>query len=320
VFNFQSASIGNLFLTGARLFSGSFESAIYLLAVMGGVDESRTAVVPAVSSNFTHHIAAGLQDGSVVTGQNAISHPSEPTALNTTSPPPEPEHQEEDANPPSTLPTLRQASIAFSKSHDASPPLSSRIERLWYISPYGHEMRPSPNPRAVTAISTAETVIYSIGSLYTSIIPSLILRGVGDAVAKARFKILILNGSLDRETDGFAASDFIAAVVRACEESRGVASPAKDESWRVDAAKVSRYVTHLIHLEGEGTPVVDKETITLWGVESVRLYGRKGEDGLMRYDGKALAQALGAILGKRDPKGDRSRRNTLESYGRKGSI
>lgn len=72
-FNFQSASIGNLFLTGARLFSGSFESAIYLLAIMGGVDESKTAVLPAIISNFSHHISAGLADGSVITGQNAIS-------------------------------------------------------------------------------------------------------------------------------------------------------------------------------------------------------------------------------------------------------
>jgi hypothetical protein len=30
------------------------------------------------------------------------------------------------------------------------------------------------------------------------------------------------------------------------------------------------------------------------------------------YDGKALSQALEAILGRRDPKMDRSRRNTLE--------
>lgn len=284
---------------------------------MGGVDESRTAVVPAVSSNFTHHIAAGLRDGRVVTGQNAISHPGEPTALNNVTPPPEPEDQEEDANPPSTLPTLRQASIAFSKSHDASPPLSSRIERVWYISPYGHEMRPSPNPRAIASINAAETVIYSIGSLYTSIIPSLILRGVGEAIAKARFKILILNGSLDRETDGFKASDFIVAIVRAGEESRGVISPANDRdgelSGDMDPATVKRYVTHLIHLDGEGTPVVDKELIASWDIESVRLYGRKAEDGMMRYDGKALAQALGAILGKRDPSGVRSRRNTLEN-------
>ena len=277
---------------------------------MGGVDESRTAVVPAVSSNFTHHIAAGLKDGSVVTGQNAISHPSEPTALNSdaaSTPPSEPFEQEEDANPPSTLPTLRQASIVFSKSHEASPPLPSRIERIWYISPYGHEMRPSPNPRAVSAISGAEAVVYSIGSLYTSIIPSLILRGVGDAVAKARFKILILNGSLDRETAGFSALDFIAAIVRACEESRGSDRP------DLGPVVVRGYVTHLIHLEGDGTPAVAREEIAELGVECVRLYGRKGEDGMMRYDGKALSQALGAILGKRDPRSDRSRRNTLES-------
>ncbi|MCJ1427335.1 hypothetical protein MMC29_005238, partial [Sticta canariensis] len=47
-FNFQSASIGNLFLTGARLFSGSFEAAIYLMALVGRVDESRTEVLPAI--------------------------------------------------------------------------------------------------------------------------------------------------------------------------------------------------------------------------------------------------------------------------------
>ncbi|KAL9578539.1 MAG: hypothetical protein Q9212_005655, partial [Teloschistes hypoglaucus] len=71
-FNFQAASIGNLFLTGARLFSGSFETAIYLLATIGKVDESRTAVLPSIVSNFTHHISAGLEDGTVITGQNAI--------------------------------------------------------------------------------------------------------------------------------------------------------------------------------------------------------------------------------------------------------
>ena len=282
---------------------------------MGGVDESRTTVLPAIVSNFTHHISAGLADGSTIEGQNAISHPSEPTALNTsttTTPQPESEEQrEEDAVPPYALPTLRQAAIAFSKKQEASPPLPARIERVWYISPYGHEMRPAPNTRVLSALNAAEAVVYSIGSLYTSIIPSLILRGVGDAVAKTRFKILILNGSLDRETDGFKASDFVAAVVRAGEESRGNISPLIGEKPLLDEGTVRRYVTHMIHLDGEGVPVVDKEVLAGWGVECVRLYGRKGDDGGMRYDGKALGQALGAILGKREP-GVRSRRNTLE--------
>lgn len=282
---------------------------------MGGVDESRTAVLPAIISNFTRHISAGLADGSTITGQNAISHPSEPTALNTsttTTPQPELEDQrEEDANPPYALPTLRQAAIAFSKAHEASPPLPARIERLWYISPYGGEQRPAPNTRVLSALNVAEAVVYSIGSLYTSIIPSLILRGIGDAVSRTRFKILLLNGSLDRETDGYKASDFVAAVVWAGEESRGNITSLMGERPPLDEGTVRRYITHLIHLEGEGVPVVDKEVLAGWGVECVRLYGRKGEDGGMRYDDRALGQALGAILGKREP-GGRSRRNTLE--------
>lgn len=294
-FNFQSASIGNLFLTGARLFSGSFESAIYLLAIMGGVDESRTAVLPAIVSNFSHHISAGLADGTVITGQNAISHPSEPTALNNNIDHANPladlnDATIEDANLPGSLPTLRQPNIYFSKGSEE--PLPARIERLWYINPYGQEMRPSPNPKVLEAINVAEAVIYSIGSLYTSIVPSLILQGVGAAIARPggpRFKILILNGSLDRETGGFFASDFVAAIARAGEESRGVTF---DHGEDVEKEVWARYVTHLIHLEGDGVPRVDKEELGRWGVECVRLYGRKAEDGTARYDGRAVCISL----------------------------
>ena len=123
------------------------------------------------------------------------------------------------------------------------------------------------------------------GSLYTSIVPSLILQGVGAAITRPggpRFKILILNGSLDRETGGFSASDFIAAVARAGEESRGMSGEdVGSEVW-------GRYVTHLIHLEGEGVPGVEKEELGRCGVECVRLYGRKAEDGTARYDGRAV--------------------------------
>lgn len=323
-FNFQSASIGNMFLTGTRLFSGSFESAIYLLGVIGGVPEA-TAVIPAVNTNFSHHISAGLSNGTIITGQNAISHPSAPTAL------PDQIQQAdlvdgaqfgddgwdvdtgiEDASLPGSLPTLRQPNIAFSKS--AEEPLPARIERIWYINPYGQEIRPAANPKAVETLRAAEAVVYSIGSLYTSIAPSLILRGVGDALVKTlgiRYKILILNGSLDRETGASAMGDasmgaveFVEAIVRAGEQSRG--------GGNRNGSSAGQYVTHVIHLEGEETPSVDRGRLAGMGIECVRLYGRKGEDGKMRYDGKALKQALEAILGNRSVRFDRSRRNTLE--------
>ncbi|TVY23716.1 Uncharacterized protein LHYA1_G008153 [Lachnellula hyalina] len=339
VFNFQSASVGNLFLTGARLFTGSFESAIYLLGAITGVP-SNVNVIPAINSNFSHHISAGLQDGTIITGQNAISHPSAPSSSSvipsssspsshpSTESSPETQQQRrklskeltdhdlvDDANLPGSLPTLRKQYITFQKTHTED--LASRIERIWYINPYGQEMRPSANPKVLETLRGAGCVVYSIGSLYTSILPCLVLKGVGEAVALEegiKYKVLILNGSLDRETravgqDGesneFGAKDFIAAIAKACHGSRGLGE-VKEEEWK-------QYVTHVIHLQGEGTPRVEKEELSALGIETVRIYGRKheGGEGGMVYDGTALGQALEAIMGRRDPRSDKTRRNTL---------
>lgn len=359
-FDFTSASVGNLFLTGARLFSGSFESAIYLLGSICGVPSDLVRVIPAINSNFSHHISASLADGTVIVGQNSISHPSEATALQ-----PRPgsrrpslllaegeefadtetadELKYEDDHLPGSLPTLRHKNISFSKSENEDLP--ARITRIWYINPYGQEIRPPANPRVLESLRDAQAIIYSIGSLFTSIIPTLILRGVGQNIinSPARHKILILNGSLDRETgppsEQFTAVDFVETIARAGEESRGrgayfedagnepfspsytIASPAPRDSLPYNS-----YVTHILHLDGPGTPVVDRERLAEMGIETLRLYGRKitsvdGEREVqkgMRYDPTALVQALEVVLGK---KGDAilrgegnglSRRNTLE--------
>jgi 2-phospho-L-lactate transferase/gluconeogenesis factor (CofD/UPF0052 family) len=333
VFNFQSASVGNLFLTGARLFTGSFESAIYLLGSITHIPPN-VKVIPAINSNFSHHISAGLENGTVITGQNSISHPSPPSGPSTTPPgdethasgpiredmPESPHMQEvriyqelslhdavEDANLPGSLPTLRKQYITFAKAHTADLP--SRISRIWYINPYGQEIRPSANPAVLHSLHEAGSIIYSIGSLYTSIIPCLILRDVGSAIAgRSVPKILLLNGSTDRETRAagmeFGAVDFVRAIADACDSSRGA------------KGRCSDYVTHVIHLHGDGTPKVEKEELAALGVECVRIYGRKVEGvdgGGMLYDGMALAQALEAILGRRDSRGDKVRRNTLET-------
>ncbi|KAF4308022.1 LPPG:FO 2-phospho-L-lactate transferase CofD/UPF0052 [Botryosphaeria dothidea] len=323
-FNFSSASIGNLFLTGARLFSGSLESAIYLLSSICGVP-SNTSVLPAINTNFSHHISAALANGTVITGQNAISHPSEPTALPDVTSPITQEAEDhdfvEDANLPGSLPTLRKQNIIFSKTDEEDLP--SRIDRIWYINPYGQEIRPPANPKVVSAIKgDCQAVVYSIGSLYTSIIPSLILRGVGAAVsetATVRHKILILNSTVDRETgpstEPFSAVDFVAAIAKA-----GAESKVRGGADMITPGEYRRYVTHVIHLEGPDTPSVDRAALSQLGIETVRLYGRrvggaegKG-DGFLRYDENALTQALEVVIGGgKDLRGDRSRRNTLDN-------
>ncbi|TPX20762.1 hypothetical protein DIZ76_016657 [Coccidioides immitis] len=338
-FDFTSASVGNLFLTGARLFTGSFESAIYLLGSICSVPLDSARVIPAINSNFSHHISASLADGTVIVGQNSISHPSETTALQPVRRRPsllladgEDLNSEsddlsyEDSHLPGSLPTLRNKNITFSKS--TVEELPCRISRVWYINPYGQEIKPPANPRVLEAIRSSQAIIYSIGSLYTSLIPSIILRGVGQALSTcpARHKILILNGSLDRETGPathpFAASDFVEALVRAGEESHGrsrgvqrvngtVATPESCHGPVKSASQPPRisvpytaYVTHIIHLEGPGTPRVDRERLAEMGIECLRVYGRKveGQSGEvlgMRYDSTALTQALEMVLGKK---------------------
>jgi 2-phospho-L-lactate transferase/gluconeogenesis factor (CofD/UPF0052 family) len=299
-FDFSGASIGNLFLTGARLFTGSFEAAIYLLSSICGVPDS-IAVLPVLNTNFAHHIAAGLEDGTVITGQNNISHPSEPTAAvpdnlarrASVSPAgllkrqTEEQDKVEDANLPGTLPTLRKPAIAFSKEEEEELPC--RIDRLWYINPYGQEITIPANPRVIDALTKSSCIIYSIGSLFTSIIPSLVLRGVGEAVASSmiRTKILILNGTLDRETgpsnNPFTAMDFIAAIADACAESRDLPKPERED--------YVQYVTAVLYLDGPGSPKVDRAELNKIGIEAMRLYGPKNENGRGgRYDLKALEQ------------------------------
>lgn len=324
-FDYSGSSIGNLFLTGARLFTGSFEAAICLLSSICAVPD-RVAVLPALNTNFAHHIAAGLVDGTVITGQNDISHPSAPTAavplpgvgssgthtpalsLNHDLDEGHDDEDIEDANLPGSLPALRRPAIAISKQDEEDLPC--RIDRIWYINPYGQEMRLPANPRVLDALRGAHTVVYSIGSLFTSLVPSLVLKGVGEAVASPliRNKILLLNGTIDRETgpssDPFSGLDFVATIANACADSRGLPRPSRVE--------YAQYVTHVIYIEGPTSPVVDRRLFAELGIDTTRLYGPKDGQGKGgRYDAKALEQTLESIIGRKDTRPDKLRRNTL---------
>ncbi|KAF3930643.1 hypothetical protein ABW19_dt0206207 [Dactylella cylindrospora] len=349
-FNFQLASLGNLFITGCRLFFGSLESAIFLFRSICAVPEY-THVIPALNSNFSHHIAAGLSNGAIIAGQNQISHPSEePLAssqlsvtnaallevtnqflshgiqpsLSGTTTPLNPgystpvvylhDHDEvEDANLPGSLPALRRGNIVFTKEEEAELP--ARIERIWYINPYGQEIRPHANPKSLAAIRDAETLVYSIGSLYTSIIPCLILRGMGEAIATScKHKILILNGSFDREIGPgttFTALDFVKAIVNAGVESRGIVSGDEFKSLTSEL-EYKKYVTHILYMEGEGVPKLDAARLKELGIECWKVAGKKNEKGKgMLFDAASLGQALDMIRGKR--RSPKQRRSTVDS-------
>ena len=64
------------------------------------------------------------------------------------------------------------------------PHLEAPVQRVFYMTHEGRqdqEVYPQPNPALLAELETCDAVLYGMGSLYTSICPSLILQ-VGHAL------------------------------------------------------------------------------------------------------------------------------------------
>lgn len=73
----------------------------------------------------------------------------------------------------------------------------------------------SPLPEAITAIEAADVIVLGPGSLYTSIIPNLLVPGIVEAIQASRaVKVYICNVMTQPgETNGYTASDHVQAIM-----------------------------------------------------------------------------------------------------------
>lgn len=89
------------------------------------------------------------------------------------------------------------------------PLQGSRIKRVFLDPP-----RPKPLAAALRAIEEADAIVIGPGSLYTSILPNLLVSGMTDAIRKSNaLKMFVCNVMTQPgETDGFTASDHLKAI------------------------------------------------------------------------------------------------------------
>ncbi|KAJ9101732.1 hypothetical protein QFC21_003071 [Naganishia friedmannii] len=150
-------------------------------------------------------------------------------------------------------------------------PLESRIERLFYIeNAYGHEIFPDPNTEMIKQLKQKETLVYSCGSLWTSIIPCLALRGVASAIARSKtlkHKVLLLNFKNDRETEGYVAIDYVNAIVASLNRYN---KPRRGEEERSRRYEVRQLLTHMVYLEG-GKVDVDVAALEAIGITVIKV-------------------------------------------------
>ncbi|RKP00232.1 hypothetical protein CXG81DRAFT_2056, partial [Caulochytrium protostelioides] len=246
-FDFRGGSIGNFFVSGCRLFFESLEAAIFqFLRITRAPARSSVHSIIETQSRQSYSIAALLRNGERIFGQCEISHPgisTNPTDVHSESLDGGGSHSGGGGGAPSDdldlladNPLEGVSNLIFDK--DKAPPLPCAIRRIYYINNEAQETCPVLNPIVKDHLRHKATVIYSIGSLYTSILPCLIVPGVGSLLADPwKVKILMLNGIADRETPDYTALDFVLAITDA--ES--------GNTYCVSPYPPSAYITHLLY-------------------------------------------------------------------------
>lgn len=163
---------------------------------------------------------------------------------------------------------------------EATIPLESPIKRVYYVNNYSAEIFPEPNPTFLEQLGEREVLIYSAGSLWTSIIPCLALRGMATAIATSgslKAKILLLNCKNDRETLGYAARDYIDAIVSMLNRANKPRRGGVHESGRRKPIYAAEdLISHLIYLEA-GEVEINPVEIRELGIEVVKVPASGGK-------------------------------------------
>ena len=154
--------------------------------------------------------------------------------------------------------------------------------------------RPAPLPAALEAIRDADLILLGPGSLYTSVIPNLLVDGVAKAIAQSDApKIYVCNiMTQDGETEGYTAADHLEALLVHGEP--GLLDLCLANSAPVHPGLVEKY-----RVEDAAPLTVDRERVAAMRLELEErpLASDKGD--FARHDPDKLAAALLEIYRQR---------------------
>jgi uncharacterized cofD-like protein len=134
-----------------------------------------------------------------------------------------------------------------------------RIRRVQLIP-----ARPAALPQTLEAIAQADMILLGPGSLYTSVIPNLLVEGIADAIRASRApKVYIANiMTQEGETEGYTLSDHLAALT--AHGGRGIIDVALANSRPVSPELLERY-----QAEDAAPLEIDRERVAAMGIELV---------------------------------------------------
>jgi uncharacterized cofD-like protein len=149
---------------------------------------------------------------------------------------------------------------------------------------------PPAFPQAVAALEGADLILLGPGSLYTSILPNLLIPGIRQAVAKAKAPVVLLLNLMTQpgETDGMMGAEHLRALVRHAGD--GLIDTVLVNSTPIPEALIRHYA------ETNSDPVaVDRAALEGMGAEIVEADLLAADGDLIRHDSAKLAAAVLAM-------------------------
>ena len=159
----------------------------------------------------------------------------------------------------------------------------SAIEKL-FLQPAVVE----PAPGVIKSIKEADLIVIGPGSLYTGILPNLLLKEISDNIkASKALKIFVSNIMTEPgQTDGFAVSDLINSIHD--HVGKGVMDYVLASESTIMPEYIRRY-----NEEGSELLEIDKSDIKATGIKlAVDNFATTDEQGYIRHDYKKLGAAI----------------------------
>ncbi|HEV7768080.1 MAG TPA: gluconeogenesis factor YvcK family protein, partial [Thermoanaerobaculia bacterium] len=198
--------------------------------------------------------------------------------------------------------TVLVGEVAISGSHiGEAPRTTARHARITHLALEPPDAEPTAG--ALAALAAADLIIIGPGSLYTSVLPNLVIRQLAEALRNAKaLRVYVCNVMTQpNETDSFTAQDHLRAIV----EHAGLVVDVMVMNGRRPSESI---VAHYAEMNQD--PVqFDLEAIRALGVTP--FFGDIiAEDDYVRHDPDALAKTIFQIYDRYGRTLERMRKDT----------
>ncbi|MEF2781994.1 gluconeogenesis factor YvcK family protein [Erysipelotrichaceae bacterium HCN-30851] len=166
------------------------------------------------------------------------------------------------------------------------PNFDNQIERVFY------EEKVEPTREALQAIHEADVIVYGIGSLYTSIIPNLIVDGIVDELKKNPVKKIYFCNAMTQpgETDNFSLEDHVRALQNHSYEKAidiVITHNNRAEQRLLDKYKAMGSVPVRVMEEKHSYTILERDVLSF-------------DDDLIRHDSNKIRDVLEEIINSKD--------------------